>query len=52
MVIVKSFSYLSLVTGLLINVLSVDGSAADTDAMEGGIVGKNLSPKKKASSRR
>ena len=35
MVIVKSFSYLSLVTGLLINVLSVDGSAADTDAMEG-----------------
>ena len=30
MVIVKSFSYLSLVTGLLINVLSVEGSESDT----------------------
>ena len=39
MVIVKSFSYLSLVTGLLLNVLSIDGNAADTDAMEGVIGG-------------
>jgi hypothetical protein len=34
MVIVGSFSYLSLITGLLLNVLSVDGSAADIEAIE------------------
>ena len=45
MVIVRSFSYLSLTTGLLLNVLSVDGSAAERDAMEGVIGGKNLNPK-------
>lgn len=34
MVIVRSISYLSLVVGLLLNVLSVDGNATDRDALE------------------